>query len=231
MDLPREQTDRGTCISYLAHVQSSIHNSNMLGAAMLARTAKHTGNREYLDVARAAMEYSCSRQKADGSWPYGEARSYQWVDNFHTGYNLDSLKAYVDSTGDETWRPNLRSGLDYFLTHFFESDGCPKYYHDRRYPIDSQCAAQAIESLVSFAEDDPRCLPLSIKVARWTIENMQHRDGHFYYRIYPWMTAKTPMLHWAQATMYKALAVLQNRLEANRNTTETEDPSGKRAVA
>ena len=110
MDLPRERTERGDCISYLAHVQSSIHNSNMLGAAMLARTAKHTGNREYLEVARSAMEYSCSRQLADGAWWYGEDPKYHWIDNFHTGYNLDSLKSYMESTGDEAWRPNLRTG-------------------------------------------------------------------------------------------------------------------------
>jgi len=72
MNLPRERTDRGNCISYQAHVQSSIHNSNMLGAAMLASTSKHTGNRDYADVARSAIEYSCSRQRADGSWWYGE---------------------------------------------------------------------------------------------------------------------------------------------------------------
>lgn len=212
MDLPRETTDRGICISYLAHVQSSIHNSNMLGAAMLARTAKHTGNREYLAVARSAMEYSCSRQHPDGAWPYGEDPKYHWIDNFHTGYNLDSLKTYLESTGDDTWRPNFRTGLDYYKRHFFEDDGCPKYYHDRRYPVDSQCAAQSIESLAAFSDGDPECLDLSVKVARWTIANMQGRDGHFYYRVYPLMKARTPMLHWAQGTMYKALALLLNRL-------------------
>ena len=212
MDLPRERTDRGNCISYLAHVQSSIHNSNMLGAAMLARTAKHTGNREYVAVAQSAMEYSCTRQHEDGSWPYGEDSKYQWVDNFHTGYNLDSLKSYIESTGDETWRPNLGNGLSYYIQHFFEADGCPKYYHDRRYPVDSQCAAQSIETLASFVDHGSDCLNLATQVARWTIKNMQGGDGHFYYRIYPWMKAKTPMLHWAQATMYKALALLLERL-------------------
>lgn len=215
MDLPREKTGRGNCISYLAHVQSSIHNSNMLGAAMLARTAKHTGNREYIEVARSAMEYSCSRQLPDGAWPYGEDPKYHWVDNFHTGYNLDSLKCYLESTGDEAWRPNFRAGLDYYKQHFFEEDGCPKYYNNRCYPIDSQCAAQSIESLAAFSDEDPACLALSVKVARWTIANMQDPDGHFYYRIYPMLKAKTPMLHWAQATMYKGLAVLLNRLQAN----------------
>ena len=34
---------------------------------------------------------------------------------------------------------------------------------------------------------------------------MQDEDGHFYYRAYPLMKAKAPMLHWAQATTYRAL--------------------------
>jgi hypothetical protein len=208
MDLPREKTPRGDCISYLAHVQSSIHNSNMLGAAMLARTARHTGNSEYRRVAKAAMEYSCSRQLSDGSWWYGEDPRYHWIDNFHTGYNLESLKCYIDSTGDESWRQNFQTGLQFFKQNFFEPDGCPKYYHNRRYPIDSQCAAQAIESLASFSSIDSQCLDLSLKVARWTIANMQDRNGSFYYRIYPMITAKTPMLHWSQAVMFKGLAVL-----------------------
>ena len=37
--LPRERTSRGTCLSYVPNAQSSIHNSNMLGAALLARVA------------------------------------------------------------------------------------------------------------------------------------------------------------------------------------------------
>jgi rhamnogalacturonyl hydrolase YesR len=208
MDLTREETAHGACISYRAGVQSSIHNSNMLGAAVLAHAARHTGNKQYLEVARSAMEYSCSRQLSDGSWWYGEHPHYHWIDNFHTGYNLDSLKNYIDNSGDETWRSNLKKGLVFFKNHFFEDDGCPKYYHNRRYPIDSQCAAQAIETLAAFSEMDPSCRDLGLKVARWTIDNMQAKDGHFFYRIYPLMKAKTPMLHWAQAVTFKALAML-----------------------
>jgi rhamnogalacturonyl hydrolase YesR len=210
MDLPREKTDRGSCISYFAHVQSSIHNSNMVGAAMLARTAKLTGNQQYFDVARSAMEYSCARQRADGSWWYAEAPKYHWIDNFHTGYNLDSLRTYIESTGDDNWLASLQKGLEFYKAHFFEN-GCPKYYHDRRYPVDSQCAAQSIESLTLSSADDLGCLDLAVRVAEWTIENMQGNDGHFFYRIYPFVKAKTPMLHWAQATMYKALALLLER--------------------
>jgi hypothetical protein len=41
---------------------------------------------------------------------------------------------------------------------------------------------------------------------------MQDRDGHFYYRMYPVIRAKAPMLHWAQATTYRALTILWCRL-------------------
>lgn len=213
MKLPREKTATGSCLSYLAHKQSSIHNSNMLGAAMLAHTAHFTGNKEYQDVAASAMEYSCVRQLADGAWWYGEAAHYHWIDNFHTGYNLCSLDRYLRASQDLRWQPNLELGLTYFTDHFFEPDGCPKYYHDRRYPIDSQCAAQAIETLAEFSDRRSGCLDLGRKVARWTIDNMQCRDGHFCYRIYPLLKARTPMLHWTHATLFLGFAKLNLALQ------------------
>jgi len=154
------------------------------------------------------MEYSCSRQLPDGSWWYAEAPKYHWIDNFHTGYNLDSLRTYIESSGDRAFSGNLERGLAFYKAHFFEPDGCPKYYHSRTYPIDIQCAAQAIETLAVFSEYDSECLELSSRVAAWTIANMQDRKGYFYYRKYPMITAKTPMLHWGQGTMFKALATL-----------------------
>jgi rhamnogalacturonyl hydrolase YesR len=213
LDLPRERTDTGACISYYALGQSSIHNSNMLGAAMLARTSKFTGYTESLKVAKEAMEYSLSRQLPNGAWYYGEAPNQHWIDNFHTGYNLDSLKCYIESTGDKKYEANLRLGFEYFKNTFFENTGRPKYYHDRTYPVDSQCAAQAIETLANFSEYDSSSLTLGLNVAKWTIDNMQDETGYFYYRQYPLgIKAKTPMLHWAQATTYKALSLLMSKL-------------------
>jgi len=208
LDLPREKTFSGDSLSYLAYAQESIHNSNMLGGAMLAKTYQHTGNREYLEVARSAMEYSCSRQLPDGSWWYGERSDCHWIDNFHTGYNLDSLRHYINCTSDETYQPHLDRGLRFYMNHFFENSGRPKYYHKRVFPVDIQCAAQAIDTLSLFGQDSPDCLQLAWRVARWTIENMQENDGHFQYRHYPWGKARTAMLHWGQATMFKALSLL-----------------------
>ena len=206
--LPREKTASGTCISYFAIGQASVHNANMLGAAFLARTWRHTRNPAYRRLATEAMDYSCSRQHPDGSWLYGEEPKYHWIDNFHTGYNLDSLKTYIEATGDDRYRSGMMRGLEFYKRHFFDADGCPRYYHNRTQPIDSQCAAQSIETLANFAEFDDGCLELADRVADWTIRNMQAKDGHFYYRRYPFITAKAPMLHWAQATTYRALTLL-----------------------
>lgn len=213
LKLPRENTPTGDCLSYLADLQCSIHNSNMLGAALLAKIFKHTGNEECRTVARDAMRYSCERQRPDGSWWYGEDPKNQWIDNFHTGYNLDSLKNYIDSTGDDQWSDHLKRGLDYYLANFFEADGCPKYYHTRKFPVDIQCAAQSIETLVFFSEMNPECLNQALRTAQWTIRHMQEKDGHFHYRHYPWGRAKTPMLHWGQATMFKGLSMLIGALK------------------
>jgi len=210
--LPREKTDSGTCLSYIPFRQSSIHNSNMLGAALLARVSAHTNDREARRIARDAMTYSCARQQADGAWFYGEHPRFQWVDNFHTGYNLDCLRRYIDSTGDTEFEPHLRRGLEYFMSHFIEESGRPKYYHNRVHPIDIQCAAQSIDTMAFFSDVAPGALECGLKVARWTIERMQAPDGHFYYRDLGWKRVKTPMLHWGQGTMFKALAHLTAKL-------------------
>lgn len=50
---------------------------------------------------------------------------------------------------------------------------------------------------------------MALNAALWTIKHMQDKDGHFYFRVYPLgIKAKAPMIHWGQATMYKALAHL-----------------------
>lgn len=215
--LPRNHSGSGFCIGYHNHdTAGAIHNSNMVGAAVLARTAKHNGNKEYLAVAKSAMEFSCSKQLPSGAWLYGEDPKNHWIDNFHTGYNLDALKCYIDYSGDREFEGVMEKGLTFYKDNFFEENGRPKYYHNRAYPIDSQCASQGIDTLANFSDYDESSLELAQRVAKWTIKNMQDRRGYFYYREYPGgIKAKTPMLHWGQGTTYKALVLLLCRLASS----------------
>jgi len=212
LKLPRERTSTGVCLSYVAFDQVSIYNSNMLGGALLARVGALSRRTEAIDVARQAMLYSCERQNPDGAWFYGEAPKYRWIDSFHTGYNLDSLKRYVDSTNEIEFAGHLSRGYEYFKHNFFESDGRTKYMHDRLLPIDIQCAAQAIDTLSFFSASDPEALDLANRVARWTIKHMQAPEGYFYYRDLGWTKIRTPMFHWGQGTTFKALAHLMGKL-------------------
>ena len=225
--LPRERTDSGSCLSYVAFHQVSIHNSNMLGAALLGRVAQVAGRAELIEPARDAMRYSCARQNPDGAWYYGEDPKYHWIDNFHTGYNLDSLRRYRDSTGDAQFDAAIDIGFEYFKRRFFEPDGRPKYLHDRKMPTDIQCAAQAIDTLAYFSDWDPDALALACRTAAWTIEHMQADDGHFHYRDLGWTKIRTPMFHWGQGTMFKALMHLSARLARAR----AQDPTPTEVIA
>ncbi len=210
LSIQRYKTNSGACIEYTAvgDGDCKIHNQSMLAAALLARTFKFNSNYEFLEVAKEAIAFTCTRQLPDGSWYYGEGAKWHWIDNFHTGYNLDALKCYIENTGDETFKDCLKKGFDFFKDNFFEPTGRPKYYHNRTYPVDSQCISQSIETLANFTEYDESSLGLGVKVARWAIENMQDRTGYFYYAQYPFYTVKVPLIHWAQATTYKALSLL-----------------------
>jgi rhamnogalacturonyl hydrolase YesR len=227
LELPREQTPVGSCISYHRRFQSSIHNSNLLGAALLVGTWKHTRREQLFALAREAVRYSCHHQLSDGAWWYGEEPKYHWIDNFHTGYNLDSIKRYIEATGDDLFQENVRRGYRYFVETFFGPSGCPRYYHNKTYPIDIQSAAQAIDTLCLFSAEFPGSLNLAANVAQWTIANLLGRSGYFYYRRYSFVTSRTPYFHWGQATMFKALAhLLVVTAERDERETENQDAAG-----
>jgi hypothetical protein len=212
-DLGTLRDGDGTCISYIPIKDTQVHNANTLGASLLARTYSHTGTESYRELAQKAMQYTAQHQRPESSWYYAEKADSHWIDNFHTAYVLDCFKRYEQSTGDDRYDRQLMSGYEYWKKTFFLADGTPRYYHYKTLPLDIQCSSQAIDTLVFFHDRDPESLPLAIKVAQWTITNMQDHTGYFYYRRFsPWLVNKTPTLHWGQATMLCALAGLYQLL-------------------
>jgi rhamnogalacturonyl hydrolase YesR len=214
-DLQTAVDGDGICISYIPGQNRQVHNANVLGASLLARTYSATGNEAYRALAQKAMQYTAQHQRPDGSWYYGEEANLHWVDNFHSGYVLDCFKHYTESTGDARFEQNMKLGYAYWKQTFFLPDGTPRYYNRKTLPIDIQCSAQAIDTLVFFSDRDPEALPLALNVAQWTIANMQDRTGYFYYRRYSrGLVNKTPTLHWGQATMMCALAGLYRAMQS-----------------
>ena len=72
-DLATHADGDSVCISYIPGQNKQVHNSNTLGASLLARTYSHTGNEAYRALAEKAIKYTAKYQRADSSWYYGEA--------------------------------------------------------------------------------------------------------------------------------------------------------------
>lgn len=212
-DLRTQPEGQGLCINYTPGPDAWVHNANTLGGAFLARTYAYTHDARCRTLAQQAMQYTAQHQLPNGAWYYGEKSNLDWIDNFHTGYVLDCFKHYAESTRDDRFDATLNKGYVFWKTSFFLPDGTPKYYDRKVLPLDIQCSSQAIDTLVFFSDRDPEAVPLALRVANWTIANMQDKTGYFYYRRYSrWLVNKTPTLHWGQATMFCALAGLYRSL-------------------
>ncbi len=194
----------GRCAAYTPIDRARIPNANMLGAALLIAVGSRTGEEAWITEGRARMNYSLARQAADGSWPYGEAANQQWIDSFHTGYNLLSLAQGARFTGDAAWQAALRKGLDFYLDHFFEPDGSVPTFHDRRWPLDPHAQAHALITLKDLSFLDPRCADLRQAVRARLLE-WQEEEGWFCYWITEKRRIRIPFMRWIQAWVYAAL--------------------------
>lgn len=207
--------DDSICFSYTPLDHSQIHNANLLGAALLARLHSLQPTETFRCKALQAVRYSLERQRPDGSWPYGEGPKQQWVDSFHTGYNLVALervRRLVDLDGVDS---AIRKGYTFYLEQLFEPGGVAKYFHNRTYPVDAHSIAQAFITLVELRDYDERSRQTAIDVYRWTLRHMRDKRGWFYYQKRSLWTNKIPYMRWCQAWMLLGLAHLSQRFDDN----------------
>ena len=181
-------------LKYIAHSDTQVHNVNMVGAALLGR--------------KDCMEFSVKRQRADGSWWYGESENQHWIDNFHTGYSLVALKEYEAKTGDPDFAGSAERGFAFWEKTFWRTDGAPRYYHNEEYPFDTHCSAQGIVTFLAFGRVDD-----AVRVANWAVENMWDKRGFFWYQRGRRGINRLSYMRWTQAWMYYALAELIRVIE------------------
>jgi hypothetical protein len=188
-----------------------VHNANFLGAALLCRVAMQPARERFLEPALKVARYSAGHQRADGSWHYSEASTQRWIDNFHTGFNLCALRRIGECAETTEFEPRVVQGFDFYRKYFFTPEGTPKYYHDRTYPLDVHSVAQSVLTLLEFRHFDQQNVGLAHRVLDWSLANLRHRDGYFYYQKLAWTTIKIPYLRWGQAWMLLALASFLER--------------------
>lgn len=195
-------------ITYTPTTNTQVHNVNMLGAALLARTAARTKNADLAAFARESMTFSVERLRPNGAWPYGEAPNQGWVDNFHTGYNLVGLEEYRQATG-ETWMDApLEKAWRYWDEKFGRPDGRPPYYDNSERPVDIHCCAYSVLTRIFLRRLDPAWRDKAHRDAAWTLRNMWDGRRHFVFQRDGWLVNRVPQIRWGQAWMFWALAEL-----------------------
>lgn len=189
-------------------LKTRVHNANLLGAALFSRVFRHNGESRFQDAAVRVTRYSTGRQHEDGSWDYGEHPKQQWVDNFHTGYNLCALRNIGQSLETTEFNHSLRRGHEYYIRNFFTEQGAPKYYNNRVYPIDIHSVAQSIITLIKLRDLDDKNVALAQSVISWAIKHLWVDKGYFSYQAHPLYVNRVPYMRWSQAWMLLALATI-----------------------
>ncbi|HMU09194.1 MAG TPA: hypothetical protein PKC54_04265 [Ferruginibacter sp.] len=204
-DLNRTYDESGDfAFSYSPMDKSVVFNASLLGSRLLARVFSITKETALADEAKRSVNYCCKYQKEDGSWSYGTLPFHQWVDNFHTGYNLECVFEYMKFSGDNSYKRNVDQGLDYYINTFFTEEGIPRYYNNSTYPIDIHAPAQLVITLARLGKLEEHKVAAD-NVLTWTIRNMQAPGGFFYYQVNKYFSSRIPYIRWAQSWMFYAL--------------------------
>jgi len=201
-DLNRLEEGNKICFSYTPVDHYFVHNANLLGASILIRLYKYTGESVLKDAALASLGYTMKHQREDGAWFYAERERAHWIDSFHTGFNLHSILYFIEEGFADEYLTDFNKGVCFYKDHFFLQDGTPKYYHNKTYPIDIHAPAQA---LVFFSRLGGKYTPLAEKILDWMVLHMQDKKGCFYFQKHPFYTNKIPYMRWGQAWAFHAL--------------------------
>jgi hypothetical protein len=207
-DLPITEMETGICISYTTLGVDNCYNASLLAATVLAQLYHLTKDEMYKSYALKAVDFVISKQHADGHWNYSineQGKERVQID-FHQGYVIDCMEdvmRYTD-TQNSTYTTAINKGRAYYRKEQFFENGQAKWRLPKIYPVEIHNQSQGIitfcrtKEYAGFAET----------IANYTIENMQDKEGFFYYRKLKSYTHKIPYMRWSQAWMFTALTEL-----------------------
>ena len=198
-DLNRFETDSHLCFSYTPLDNTRVNNASILGAGLIARYSKMKSIDNYDELIDKCSNYLIYHQRDNGSWAYAQTNYQGWVDSFHTGFNLFSLKFINEKLNNSAIGKSILHGTKFYEDNFFLSDGAPKYYHNKTYPLDLHSSAMG---LVYFSDINRK---LSTKIYDWMVNNMLDDEGYFYFRKNKFFKNRISYMRWVQAWAFFGL--------------------------
>ena len=210
------ENDGRSFFAYIPGERAFVHNASLWAAAWVAVVASETGDRKYQDLALMVARQSVSEQQKDGSWVYGARHHHQFIDSFHTGYNLEALDLIRQSLEVDEFDQSIQKGFTYYKTQFFEPDGTAKYYNNNAYPLDMHSVAQGIITLTKLAccdGDTEGDIKLVERVIQRSVDTLYLPDKQrFVYQKTRRYTNKINYMRWTQAWVYCSFAIYNRTL-------------------
>lgn len=192
--------------AYIPGEEAFVHNASLWGAAWVGFVADITGNNEYKELALTVARQSVCEQSADGSWVYGARHHHQFIDGFHTGYNLEALHVLRTALAVTEFDGAIEQGLVYYKQEMFEADGTAKYYNTNRYPLDMHSVSQAVLTLMKVSGKKEN-VELAGKVIQRSIDTLYlPKQQRFVYQKHKYFTNKINYIRWTQAWVYYSFA-------------------------
>ena len=198
----------GFCLSYSPSDHSVVYNASALGAKHLAKLYKFTGKAQFREAATKSIQPIINEQNEDGSWNYGAAKHHKWIDNFHTGYNLECLYQVIALLKITEYLPIFENGLNYYINNLFMQNGFPKYYSNKNYPVDTHAPAQFLITLFK----SNKMIEYKDKVntiLNWWLDNMyNNKNNLFVYQLTKFGKNRINYMRWTQCWALYGLAAV-----------------------
>lgn len=216
MDLNKKEQGNKIAVSYTPLDNNYVINANSYAARILLEVLPYNQDRSVIKLIDGILEYILDQQNEDGSWFYFDKldvpKEKNFIDNFHTCFVLENLFIIWKWNKNERLKKSILKGFEFYKNNFINSDFSVRYYY--YYPkfngikVDIRGCAETIYCLALLGEMIPEAFDLAVRVADWTMNNMRHKNGFYYFRIYNTHRSKIPYIRWGQAPMFYALTYL-----------------------
>lgn len=194
--------------SYSPIDNQAVYNATLLASKTLSLIYFYSGKIELKELAYKSVKAVCDLQNHDGSFPHSDQVGQKWRDSFHTGFKLESLAYYQLFCKDMSFNSYINKGFEYWVNNFFDSVSGYSYYYDRGQKsnlTDLHCVAQSLSTFHKLNRFEKHKILIE-KITSWAIDNMQNKEGYFYFQKNKDKINKIQYMRWPNVWMLYGLS-------------------------
>lgn len=219
-DIPITVEKYGICFSYTPLQKDLCFNSSLLAAEILARAYVINEESELKEKVINAVNWVINYQNKNGKWNYSIdpiTRKERVQIDFHQGFILESIYLIKNllNINNSNWELSIKTGMKFYKEHQFFSNGVSKWRLPKKWPVEIHNQAQGIITFIKLSEYYTNSNEFASTIAKWTIQNMQAKDGHFYYHNFKFHKHKISYMRWSNAWMFLSLVSLLEQKNKN----------------